>query len=45
VAPGDTLSEIAAKAGVPLLTLEALNPRLQANAYAIQVGQRVRLRR
>ncbi|MGO9903389.1 MAG: LysM peptidoglycan-binding domain-containing protein [Solirubrobacteraceae bacterium] len=45
VAPGDTLSEIAAKAGLPLLTLEALNPRLQANAYAIQVGQRVRLRR
>ncbi len=43
VAPGDTLSEISTKVGVPLGTLEALNPGLQANA--IEVGQRVRLRR
>lgn len=45
VQPGDTLSGIATKVGVSLETLEALNPKLQTNAYAIQVGQRVRLRR
>lgn len=43
VRPGDTLSEIATKVGIPLSTLEQLNPSLQVNA--IQVGQRVRLRR
>ncbi len=40
---GDTLSEISSRVNVPLPTLETLNPGLQANA--IQVGQRVRLRR
>jgi Tfp pilus assembly protein FimV len=43
VKPGDTLSAIAAKTGVPLATLEQLNPKLNPNA--LQVGQRLRLRR
>jgi len=43
VRPGDTLSAIAAKTGVSLATLEELNPKLNPNA--LQVGQRLRLRR
>jgi LysM repeat protein len=40
---GDSLSGIAVKTGVPLATLEALNPRVPPNA--LQNGQRLRLRR
>jgi LysM repeat protein len=40
---GDSLSAIAAKTGVPLATLEALNPQVPPNA--LQNGQRLRLRR
>ena len=43
VRPGDSLSTIAAKTGVPLATLEALNPNV--NPSALQTGQRLRLRR
>src|SRR5579859_2246056 len=42
VRPGDTLSEIAVKTGVPLGTLESLNPGI--NPAALQTGQRLRLR-
>jgi LysM repeat protein len=40
---GDSLSAIAVKTGVPLATLEALNPQVPPNA--LQNGQRLRLRR
>jgi LysM repeat protein len=40
---GDSLSGIAVKTGVPLATLEALNPQVPPNA--LQNGQRLRLRR
>jgi LysM repeat protein len=43
VRAGDSLSTIAAKTGVPLATLEALNPKV--NPSALQTGQRLRLRR
>jgi peptidoglycan endopeptidase LytE len=43
VRPGDSLSSIAAKTGVPVASLEALNPSV--NPSALQVGQRLRLRR
>jgi len=43
VKPGDSLSSIATKTGVPVLTLESLNHDLNPNA--LQVGQRLRLRR
>jgi LysM repeat protein len=39
---GDTLSGISAKTGVPLPTLETLNPNVNPNA--LQTGQRLRLR-
>lgn len=42
VRPGDTLSAISAKTGVPLPTLETLNPNINPNA--LQTGQRLRLR-
>ncbi len=42
VRAGDSLSEIASRAGVSLATIEALNPHLNANQ--LQPGQRVRLR-
>ena len=42
VKPGDNLSEIAFKTGVPLSTIEHLNPSVSANA--LQVGHRLRLR-
>ena len=41
---GDTLSNISVKTGVPIATLEALNPSLN-NPNALQTGQRIRLRR
>jgi LysM repeat protein len=40
---GDSLSGIAVKTGIPLATLEALNPRVPPDA--LQNGQRLRLRR
>lgn len=42
VQQGDTLVGIAAKTGVPLDRLEALNPGLDASA--MHIGQRIRLR-
>jgi LysM repeat protein len=43
VQPGDSLSGIAAKTGISLPTLEALNPNVPPNS--LQTGQRLRLRR
>ena len=42
VKSGETLTAIAQITGVPLATLEALNPRINPNA--LQTGQRLRLR-
>jgi LysM repeat protein len=42
VQAGDSLSTISAKVGVPLATLESLNPTVDPNA--LQTGQRLRLR-
>ena len=43
VKPGDSLSVIAAKTGVPITTIEGLNPNVNPNA--LQPSQRLRLRR
>jgi spore germination protein YaaH len=43
VQPGDTLTTIAAKTGIPVLTLEQLNQSLDPNS--LQTGLRLRLRR
>jgi hypothetical protein len=43
VQSGDTLSSISSKTGIPVPTLQQLNPGLDANA--LQIGQRLRLRR
>ena len=43
IKPGDSLSRISVKTGVPIATLEALNPSIDPNA--LQTGQRIRLRR
>ncbi len=43
VKSGNTLSGIAAQTGVPVTTIENLNPGL--NPSALQTGQRLRLRR
>jgi spore germination protein YaaH len=43
VQPGDSLTSIARKTGIPLTTLEALNPRIDPNS--LQTSQRLRLRR
>jgi LysM repeat protein len=43
VRSGDSLSVISARTGVPLPTLESLNPGVSSNS--LQVGQRLRLRR
>jgi LysM repeat protein len=43
VQSGDILSKIAQKTGIPVTTLEALNPNISPNT--LQVGQRLRLRR
>lgn len=45
VRSGDTLSSIAARAGVPLAQLTALNPSVAPPSYNLQTGQRLRLRR
>ncbi len=42
VKPGDSLSGIAAKTGVPITTIEALNPHIHPNN--LQPSQRLRLR-
>jgi LysM repeat protein len=41
VQPGDTLSAIAAKTGVALVRIEALNP--QADTQSLQTGQKIKL--
>jgi LysM domain len=43
VKPGENLTTIAKKTGIPLAKLEALNPRIDPNA--LQAHQRLRLRR
>lgn len=43
VRSGDSLSVISSRTGVPLPTLESLNPGVSSNS--LQVGQRLRLRR
>jgi LysM repeat protein len=43
VQPGDNLTTIAAKTGIPVLTLEQLNQSLDPNS--LQTGQRLKLRR
>jgi len=43
IKPGDSLTSIAAKTGIPVATLEALNPNVDPNA--LQTSQRLRLRR
>lgn len=43
VQPNDSLSAIAVKTGVPVPTLETLNPSVDPNT--LQTGQRLRLRR
>ncbi|HTX12070.1 MAG TPA: LysM domain-containing protein [Solirubrobacteraceae bacterium] len=43
VQPNDTLSKISAETGVPVSTLEALNPRVNPNA--LHPSQRLLLRR
>jgi LysM repeat protein len=43
VRPGDSLTSIAAKTGVSVTTLEALNPKVDPNS--LQAAQRLRLRR
>lgn len=45
VKQGDTLSSIAAKTGVGLSRLTALNPSVSTPPYSLQTGQRLRLRR
>jgi LysM repeat protein len=42
VKASDTLSGISVKTGVPVATLEALNPSI--NLGALQIGQKIRLR-
>ncbi len=43
VQPGESLTSISEKTGLPINTLEALNPLLDPNS--LQTGQRLRLRR
>jgi LysM repeat protein len=42
IQPNDNLSTISSKTGVPLATLESLNPSINPNA--LQTGQKLRLR-
>lgn len=42
VRPGDTLSEIAARYGVPIVRVEQLNPGV--DSFTMQPGQRLQLR-
>ena len=43
VQPNDTLTSVSQKTGVPIATLEALNPTINVNS--LQTGQSIRLRR
>jgi LysM domain len=43
VAPGDNLTAIANKTGIPVGEIETLNPNVDPNS--LQTGQRLRLRR
>jgi LysM repeat protein len=43
VQPGDSLTSIARRTGIPVSTLESLNPHIDPNS--LQTGQRLRLRR
>lgn len=43
VQPGDSLTSIASKTGIPLATLESLNRNVDPNS--LQTAQRLRLRR
>jgi LysM repeat protein len=43
VKPGDTLSSIAAKTGVPFAVLTRLNPSVSTPPYSLQPGQRLKL--
>ena len=43
VQPSDTLTSVSKKTGVPIPTLEALNPTININS--LQTGQTIRLRR
>lgn len=43
IQPGDSMTSIAAKTGIALTTLEALNQGVDPNS--LQAGQRLRLRR
>jgi LysM repeat protein len=43
VQPADTLTSVSKATGVPIPTLESLNPRININS--LQTGQRLRLRR
>ena|SRR5436305_10676712 len=43
VQQGDTLSAISSRSGIPVPTIQELNPNLNPNA--LQTGQRIRLRR
>jgi LysM repeat protein len=43
VQAGDNLSTISTRTGIPVITLERLNPSLDPNS--LQTGQRIRLRR
>jgi LysM repeat protein len=43
VKPGDTLSSISAKTGVPFATLTKLNPSIATPPYNLQPGQRLKL--
>ncbi len=43
VAPGDSLTSISRKTGIPVSTLESLNPHIDPNS--LQTAQRLRLRR
>jgi nucleoid-associated protein YgaU len=44
IRPGDTLSTISVKTGVPVAQLEALNHSLVSDPNALQTGQTLRLR-
>lgn len=43
VQPGDILSSISQKTGIPITTLEALNPSLSPNS--VKIGQKIVLHR
>lgn len=43
VQPNDTLTSVSQKTGVPIATLQALNPTINVNS--LQTGQSIRLRR